>query len=330
MNETPSRRPMTFTFLELLDRTFRLYRENFLTIIGLVALVTVPITIISYILNPIDAQPITTANAGANSATSLLSSLLGLVQTVLVNAPVTYIASEYLFNRKVSIGQAFSGTRNRFTKMGCGIILMGIFVVIVGVFAALLIVAIPPALALFGILAYIIIGAYALLFQVLTLEDIGPSAAVTRSYSLAKRRFWTVIGLGLVIMIISVLVGAIIGGSITFLITSTTSRQSATTQLLLIAFFSSIVSIFITPITPIAFTLLYYDIRTRTEGLDIMLDSSTPDTRPINLAIPETRFRIDRYDWRNIGILSLLGLVIGIVGGSALNAFIQQYSNILR
>ncbi len=330
MNEAPSRRPMTFTFLELLDRTFRLYRENFLTIIGLVALVTVPITIISYILNPIGTQPTTTANLGVSSGASLLSSLLGLIQTVLIYAPITYIASEYLFNRKVSIGQAFSGTRDRFTKMGCGIIVMGIFVVIVGVFAALLIVAIPPALALFGILVYIIISAYALLFQVLTLEDIGPSAAVTRSYSLAKRRFWTVIGLGLVIMIISLIVGAIIGASITFLVTSTTSRQSATTQLLLISFLSTVVSIFITPITPIAFTLLYYDIRSRSEGLDIMLDSSTPDTRPINLVIPDTRFRIDGHDWRNIGILSLLGLVIGLVGGSALNAFIQQYSNTFR
>ena len=50
--EAPSRRPMTFTFLELLDRTFRLYRENFVTIVGLVAIVTIPITIITLLLNP--------------------------------------------------------------------------------------------------------------------------------------------------------------------------------------------------------------------------------------------------------------------------------------
>src|SRR5690242_2530182 len=102
MNETPTRRPMTFTFLELLDRTFRLYRDNFLTIVGLVAVVSVPIGILTYILTPPTAnilvgQSPTVARASVNSGAQIITNLLNWIQTILTGVPITYIASEYLF-----------------------------------------------------------------------------------------------------------------------------------------------------------------------------------------------------------------------------------------
>jgi hypothetical protein len=334
MNETPSRRPMTFTFLELLDRTFRLYRENFLTIVGLVAIVTIPITVISLLLNPTTVnllrnQPNTINNTGGGL--QYLGGLLGLIQIVLIYAPLTYIASEYLFNHKVTIGEAFSGARNRFTKMGCGIILLGIFVFVVAIIAVILVAVIPPALALFGILIYIIVSAYSVFFPVMTLEDIGPSAAITRSYTLGKRRFWTVVGLGIILAIISVIVEAILGGSAALLIYSATPGRNSGSQLLLVTFLSTLISIFITPISPIAFTLLYYDIRTRSEGLDIMLDSSgNPAARPSDFASPQSGFRLDGHDWRNIAILTAVGLVTGLLASGIIKAFIDQFSRTLR
>ncbi len=337
MMEAPSRRPMTFTFLELLDRTFRLYRDNFVTIIGLVAIVTIPITIITLLSNPATSYLLGNQSSSFNRTTTasgaqFLSSILGLVQAVLIYAPLTYLASEYMFNRKVSIGEAFRGASSRFVKMGCGIIVLGIFVGAVAVFAGILVIAIPPALALFGILIYILVAAYSLFFPVLTLEDIGPSAAVTRSYMLGKRRFWTVVGLGIILGIISIIVSVVFGGSVTFLVLSSTpSNGSYATQLLLITFLSTLVGIFITPISPIAFTLLYYDIRTRTEGLDIMLDSSAnPEARPADFAPQTSGFKIDGQDWRNIGILTLLGLAAGLLGSSTIQAFINQYTRSLR
>jgi hypothetical protein len=334
MNETPAHRPMTFTFLELLDRTFRLYRENFLTIVGLVAIVTIPITIISLVLNPntvnvLTNQPTTFYNTGRGLQS--LGGILGLIQVVLIYAPLTYLASEYLFNRKVTIGEAFSGARNRFTKMGCGIILLGIFILVVAVFAAILVIAIPPALALFGIFIYIIVAAYSVFFPVITLEDIGPSAAITRSYTLGKRRFWTVVALGIVLAIITGIVELILGGSAGLIIYSATPGRNSSLQLLMITFLSTLINIFITPISPIAFTLLYYDIRTRSEGLDIMLDSSgNPAARPVDFASPQTGFRLDGHDWRNIAILTALGLITGILASGIIKAFVDQFSRTLR
>lgn len=337
MTEMPTRRPMTFSFLELLDRTFRLYRENFLTIVGLVAIVTVPITILNLLLNPASAallsnQPTTFRATTGSSAAQLLLSILNLVQTVLIYAPITYIASEYLFNRKVSIGEAFSGASDRFTKVGCGLILMGFVIAIFAIAAAFVVAAFPPALALAGILVYIFVSASALMFPVLTLEDIGPSAAITRSYSLGKRRFWALVGVGVILAIIGALVGAILGGSATLLVLSVTpARGGGMVQIVLITFLTTLISIVITPLSPIAFTLLYYDIRVRSEGLDIMLDSSEgARTRPANFASPDSRFGLDGHDWRNVAILTVLGLVVGVLASGLIRSYIELYSRMLR
>jgi hypothetical protein len=332
MLETPSRRPMTYTFLELLDRTFRLYRDNFITIIGVVAIITIPITALTLLLNPATSSLLTNQPfRSTNNGTSLLGSILSLIQSVVVNGTLIYIASEYIFNHKLSIGEAFSGASSRYTKMGCGIIVFGIFIIIVGVLAVILVIAIPPALALFGILFFIIISAYSVFFQVLALENVGPSAAVTRAYMLGKRRFWTVIGLTFVVGLISVIIGAILGGSVTFLVLSTTPGRNTSTQFLLISFLTTIISIFVTPISPIAFTLLYYDIRTRTEGLDIMLDSSgNPAARPGDFPPPDSGFKIEGSDWRNIAILTVCGLLIGIAGSAFIKTFVDQYTRSLR
>ncbi|MCB9451044.1 MAG: hypothetical protein H6672_06365 [Anaerolineaceae bacterium] len=333
MIETPSRRPMTFTFLELLDRTFRLYRDNFITIIGVVAIVTIPMTILSLLLNPVSYALLTNQYSypTTNLGTQLLLALLAIVQTVLIFAPIIYIASEYLFNHKVSIGEAFSDIRHRFVKMGCGMIVFSIFTGVVAVLIGFLVAVTPLLLALFGILIYIIISAYAVFFQVLALEDIGAGTAVTRAYLLGKRRFWTVVGLGLVLIIINAIVGAIFGGSVTFLVLSTAPGQSSSVQFLLLTFLNTLINIFLTPIFPIAFTLLYYDIRTRTEGLDIMLDSDeNPAARPADFHSPDSRFSTDGHDWRNIAILTGIGLVAALVANSFITNLVEQMTRTLR
>ena len=335
MSEAHLRRPMTFSFLELLDRTFRIYRENFLTIVGLVAVVTIPITILELILSSASTRPVTgqsfNSAIAASSGTGLLSNILNLIQTVLIYAPLTYIASEYLFNRKVTIREAFSGTSNRFTKVGCGLILMGIVIAVFAIAAVLVMAAFPPALALTGILVYIFVSASALMFPVLTLEDIGPSAAITRSYTLGKRRFWVLLGLGVILTIIGTLVGAILGGSVTFLVLSIAPARGGMLQLGLITFLTTLVTIIITPLSPIAFTLLYYDIRVRSEGLDIMLDTSEGrGARPTNFTSPQNKFGLDAHDWRNVAILTVCGLVVGLLASSTIQNFINQYSRTLR
>ena len=90
------------------------------------------------------------------------------------------------------------------------------------------------------------------------------------------------VGVGVILSIIGGLIGLILGGSATLLVVSVMPNSSYMAQTALITFLTTLVNIIIAPLSPIAFTLLYYDIRTRTEGLDIMLDSSGPGARPAN------------------------------------------------
>ncbi len=326
MEPTP-RQPMTFSFPELISRTFRIYRENFLTIIGLVAFVTIPISLLNVIISPQPLAALTAATTASDTPdmSNLLLSLLAVVQTVLVTAPLTYLVSEYLFGHKLTIGEAFSGVSNRFTQIGCGVLLIGFVVALMAVFIIFLSILFPPALILSGILIHIIIATSALMFPVLTLENIGPSAAFTRSWLLGKRRFWTAFGVGLVTVLISILVGSVFGSLISGFINNIASDMNGNLRLLIIQLLSDMLSIFIVPISPIAFTLMYYDIRMKTEDLGTLLNTDvTSAQRPNNFISPVSRFQFDSHDWRNIAILSVLGLIVGLVGSSLIQQLLQQ------
>ncbi len=331
MEPTPCQ-PTTLSFPELIRRTFQIYRANFATIIGLVAFVTIPISLLNIIIAPQPATLLTSPTL-TNTAdmTPLLISLLGFVQTILITAPLTYLVSEYLFNHKLTIGEAFSGVSHRFSQIGCGVLFIGFFIGIMGVFIMLLLIAFPPALIISGVLLHIIIATSALMFPVLTLENIPPTAALSRSWSLGKRRFWATFGIGIVTALISLLIGSVLGTVISQILDSIAPNMNLNLQYLLLNIISDVISIFVVPISPIAFTLIYYDIRYKTEDLGTLLNTSvTSSQRPNNFASPMSGFQFDGHDWRNIAMLSVLGLIFGIAANSLIQQFIQQFAPGLR
>ncbi len=327
--EPAPRQPMTFTFPELIRRTFRIYRENFLTIISLVAFVTIPISLLNIIIAPQPQAALIMATTVSDTPdmSGLLLSLLAVVQTILITAPLTYMVSEYLFGHKLTISEAFTGISGRFTQIGCGVLLIGFIVALMAIFIMFLVIIFPPALILSGLLIHIIIATSALMFPVLTLENISPSPAFTRSWSLGKQRFWAAFGVGLVTVLISFLVGSVFGSIITVFINSVAANMNDNLRLLIIQFFSDILGVFIVPISPIAFTLMYYDIRMKSEDLGTLLNTSvTSSQRPNNFISPVSRFQFDRHDWRNIAILSVIGLIVGIIGNSLIQQIIAQFT----
>ncbi|MCA0457647.1 MAG: hypothetical protein LCI00_27025 [Chloroflexi bacterium] len=313
------RPPMTYSFQELLSRTFQIYGQNFATIVGLVAFVTIPFSLLSIIASP---QPAVLTAAGTVSESaqtaSILTSILSLIQTVLITAPLTYITSEAIFGRKLTIGEAFSGVSNRFTTVGCGVLFVGIALGLMLLAIVFLGLVFPPALILSGIVLYMVITASALMFPVLTLENINPTSTISRSWSLGKRRFWVIYGIGILVGVILFIIGLLLGNIVNGVINAAAPNMNINLQYLIVSIASDILGIFIMPISPIAFTILYYDIRSRTENLDEQLTS--PDVRPIDLPTPASPLRFDGHDWRNIAILSVMGLLIGM----AVIQFVQQ------
>ncbi len=322
--QPPARQPMTSTFRELITRTFNIYRENFMTIIGLVAFITIPISLLTIIIAPQPLTMLSVQTADSVDSSALLINLLNLIQSILITAPLTYLVSESLFNHKLTITEAFSGVSQRFTQIGCGVLLVGFILAMLGVFVIFIMLSFPPALAFGGIFIHIIVAASALMFPVLTLENINPTAAVSRSWSLGKRRFWAVMGVVLVVVVIAFIITSLIATGVGLLLTTVAPAMNSNLQFLLISIVSDVIGIFITPISPIAFTLLYYDIRTKTESLDTQL--AAPATRPFNLDTPPARFQFDSHDWRNIAILSLIGLIVGVLANNLILQFIEQFT----
>jgi hypothetical protein len=328
---------MSFTFLELLDRTFRIYRENFLTLVGLAALVTIPLSIINLVValpSLSAASQISTFGRMSNAATSavcfsaLISMVIAVLQFVLINAPITYIASENQMGRKVSIGEAFSATRHRFSNLGCGFIL---FYIVLVIFATVVILVSTlfqcvPALAALGIVAYIGVATYAQLAPVLVLEDVSTSFGINRAWALGKARFWTVFGVILAIAVISFVIQFAFTAAAEWVILQVIPPTSLTTLDIVSTLLSTFIGIFLVPLFPIGLTLLYYDTRTRVEGLDIALQSlGRPDARPWDVTSPAGGAGLTSKDWANIAILTIGALIIGVLFSAAFYSLINTF-----
>lgn len=329
MNAAAGRSVSTYSFLELLDRTFRVYRENFLSFVGLTALVMVPITLINLLLS---SSMLTTTSTRFNGSTSVwfgdpnafclaggVSIVLALIQAVLINGPITFIASESQFGRKVSIGEAFRARQSRFTTLGCGFgLLYGIlFAFLISV--ALLAAICAPVLISIGIVAYIGVATYAFLVPVLILENVSTSMGLNRAWSLGKARFWTAFGLIAVIGLLSFIISLAFTALVQFFFLQSISSFSTTTAEIVNALLALIISVFVTPLLPIALTLLYYDTRVRLEGLDIALQAlDRPDARPYDLASPAPVMSLNSRDWVNITILVGGAIVLTLLGSALL------------
>src|SRR5687768_3708515 len=117
----------TYTVLEILDRTFRIYRENFWSYAGLVAIVTVPLSIINLIasqsyLTQLQNQELTRSQqvAATNNFTlfiSLTTIVIAIVQAIFINGTLTFMASEHHLGGKITIVEAFRHSRGRFLTL---------------------------------------------------------------------------------------------------------------------------------------------------------------------------------------------------------------------
>jgi hypothetical protein len=139
---------------------------------------------------------------------------------------------------------------------------------------------------------------------------------VRRAWSLARRRFWPLLGYIFVLYLFSFIIvngpAAIVGGVLTSVIPS---FGGADNYLVISTIIQSLVTLVTTliyyPLQMSAFTLIYFDLRVRTEGFDIAL--STMQLDPANdgklLPAPPPPATDERFmtgpDLGNFAILTL-------------------------
>jgi hypothetical protein len=337
LNTTPRLRPLGLG--ELLDQAMRLYRRNFLKFIGIVAVVLIPLTLlqIGYSLIFINtAEPQTEADI-LPSLLSLLSPafytsgniLLGIIGYALIKsvsaAALTYaIAASYL-GQDTGILEAYSKIGRSWVSLIGVLLLAIIFSVILTLFCWML-SCVVCFVGLIGlpVLAFVWIVILPISVPIIVLEKQSAMRSIGRVWNLIGRRFWWVIGFALILAIFAQI---IITGPIALLSwgfqlllgnMSDLSTTQTVIQMVLQSLFQLMSSLIYLPLQLTAMTLVYFDLRIRTEGFDLVLltesiSGSQTDVTQLVAQAPQSS-QGSSITLAQIGFFSLglVGTVMGI------------------
>ncbi len=341
MNVPAEPRRLSFTLPEMVGLTFRIYRDHAVPLLILSTIIMIGFTIVSQLLlSGTGIAALAQTGGGVPNSAQVSAALRGLIpslivllfvtpilvilQYTLVNGPITWLTSEHLLgNQNVGFQAMFRGASSRLGNLAGGYFIFGVIAVITVIGVAFLGAVCAPAFLVMIPLIYLFSCIGFVIAPVLMLERIDFTAALNRSWVLGKSNFWRAMGLffllGLVILLIQLptlivswpdiiaaaQAGAAGGGR--FQPVQTTIVQSPLSLIL-----STVTGILILPLVPIASTLLYYDIRSRSEGLEMALEAlDHPDARPNMLPSPIQGSGLTSQDFLNM--LLLVGLFVGLM-----------------
>ncbi len=277
------------TLGEIFDQAIRLYRRNFLTFVGIIAIMQIPLSLAALVIALVTMRdPLMLASVGDFSNMSdiltpqyflgmgsgLILAVLNffLVQGVATAAFVRAVADSRL-GRPVSIIQAYRSIASSWQRLLLALFLFG-FVVI----AAFIWTMIPCVgwLSGLGILVFAVTVIGPLIPPVVMLERHSASTSVRRAWELARRRFWWMLGFAFILYLFNLLIASgpalILNYVMQYLLLSadnlaTTYTISQTIQSLVTLF----MSLLYLPLQLTAFTLVYFDLRVRSEGFDLQV-----------------------------------------------------------
>jgi hypothetical protein len=226
---------------DLLNETFAIYGARFGRIIGLAALIQVPVGLLGLIPAP----------GMATFAVIGVVSLLAMV--ALYGVTISAIGQHYVIG-EIGIGSAYSRVWWRVVS------LLAVAVVLVPVLAlgAASLVLVFPAIAVLCIAVPAVV-----------VEGHRPRAALRRVLEIMRGSWLRVSGITLVVLLVMIGLGLLVQAP--FAIASYVAAPEGSTALgTAFRFAGSLVARTVAPpVAAIAFTLLYYDLRVRREGYDV-------------------------------------------------------------
>ena len=244
---------------DLLDEMMRLYRNHFVLLAGIAAVVLVPLMVAANLWGWLFGRQFSGGGLAWNSGAW---GILGALGGVAINLAISYAVSEIYLGRHPSIGSSYAGGLQRFGSAVVLSFLIGLSVVLM----AITLIGIPVAVY-FGV-------CWMLSFQTFVLERQGVRSALSRSRALIRGHWWRVLGIAILVGILGWVVGFVIsipalvlGGASVFL-----PEGFGKAIITVLAALVNIVSdVFVTPIWFCGAVLLYYDLRVRKEGFDLEL-----------------------------------------------------------
>lgn len=310
---------------QLIDRAARLYRQNFLKFVGIISITQLPSSIFAVLLTIFSAQsarfvnldnPLATGNLSVLSGT-FLTSIVAFVLSQIGTAALTRAIADQYLGHPVSIGDSYRKLGRSWLSLLGGTFLAGI------VTAAMFVLVIIPcigwvfAIPGFGILLFGTYLVIPLIAPVVVIERQRARKSLHRAWDLARRRFWWGFGFAVLLTIFSSLVVAgptflIIFGLQSMVGNGLNEVVSAVIQQLA----TFILSVLYYPLRLTCITLLYFDIRIRTEGFDLEVLAASAEGSDANMEIaqkapePMLPFNVNMTE---IGYFSLIAIGAGLL-----------------
>jgi hypothetical protein len=277
---------------ELLDRAVRLYRRHFLTFIGIIAIVQVPLVLLQTGFSLLTIQGVTGASDFSDTtflAGSIGSMVLAILSLLLVSSLGTAALTRAIANSYLGQPVTLAGAYRQIGKSWLVLVLALLLIFLLGILLSLW--WLIPCIGWFtglGMLLYLSLVISPLTAPTVVLEKQRARAAVRRAWDLSRRRFWPVVGFVSVLFIFNLIFTTVPALLVSFLLEfgmdsamgSFAQQQMVST--LVSSLTTLVFSLIFLPFQLTAMTLLYFDLRIRTEGFDLALLA-----RSVDLPVPQ-------------------------------------------
>jgi hypothetical protein len=295
-NSIPFIRPLSLG--ELLDQAIGLYRRNFLTFIGIIALPYIPLGMVqaasSFILSSASASfprsSESTTFPGGSYWLAVLGTIASLIlQFILVQgvatAALTRAVADNYTGQPVTIWGAYRKLGASWAR------LLGALVAVVLIYLVMVVWLVIPCVGWLtgpGMLFFIFTVVSPFIAPVVVLEKQGGFNAFRRAWDLARSRFWWLVGFGMILLLFAQLV---VRGPAFLLMSGVNllfgSQMDLSQQLLITNLIQyllmTVTSLLYLPLSLAATTVVYFDLRVRSEGLDLALQAAGEFNENVNI-----------------------------------------------
>ncbi|MEW5938897.1 MAG: hypothetical protein AB1750_04490 [Chloroflexota bacterium] len=330
-NSIASLRPMRLG--EILDQAVRLYRRNFVTFIGIIALIHVPVTLISLgvsyftqvymqeaALNYDPANPFAIFGSPGYLASMGGGIFMGFVQLVLVQgvaaAALTRAVADSYLGQPAGILEAYQRIGDSWGRLVMTLLLM--MALLMGLAIATVFVPCVGWLIGPGLLIFLSMAVNPLVAPSVVIEKQGVGASLRRAWDLARRRFWWLLGFIFILYLFAQLVVAgptyVLNWLVLLVLGSEISVNPTILAVVVAGFVSLTFTLLYLPLQLTAHALVYFDLRVRTEGFDLALLSmqtsgAAPDMEAIrNLPVQAPSEKV--LEWTDVGNFVILTLAL--------------------
>lgn len=237
---------------DLLGETFTIYGTNFWRLIGLVAVVQVPVSLL-----------LALALRG-NTVTLVTVTTLWLFASACIFGATIFAVGQHYVSGEIRIGPCYTRVWWHVLSLFSVVLILTASMFLVAVFlVTVLALVVVPAIVLLVMLGY-----WSLAAQAVIVEGYKPVAALRRSYELVKGNWWRVSWITGVITLVLIGLQLVLGAPFA-LASSLVASDDATVLSTVLQFLSVVPGAIVVPsVAAIASTLLYYDLRVRKENYD--------------------------------------------------------------